>query len=271
MKAVARVLGTRVYPLDVRSEAEVCIVSDLHLHPSEAAVIEAFDRLLASAPELVLILGDLFDYWVGRSQLAAREWSEAIDCLSRATRRGQRLYVLHGNRDFQLDAAFEKATGARVVAGGLWLQRERRDLLCLHGDELCQNDLGYQRAKRVLRNPALRFVMHRLPFSWSKRLAGKARRVSQETVQRARNENLEPSRRALGEVAALGDIDLLFGHVHRAGCGDLTVRPGTKRFFVLPAFEDPDFGFARLTKDAELALIRNGDKSDWPEYGDLSP
>ena len=268
MEVKTRVLGTRVHELDVRSEDEVCIVSDLHLHPSEAEVIDAFDALLSEAPPLVLVLGDLFDFWVGRTQLAAAEWQPAIDCLKAATKRGQRVYVLHGNRDFQLDASFERETGARVVAGGLWLKRDGRDLVCLHGDELCQNDRSYQRAKRILRNPALRFAMHRMPFAWSKRLAGKARRVSKEAVQRARDENLEPSRTALDEVAALGDVDLLFGHVHRAGSGELGEEG---RFFVLPAFEAPHYGFARLRRDDAPSLVLQRSANPWPEYGQLSP
>ncbi|NIV52283.1 MAG: hypothetical protein GWN53_10460, partial [Gammaproteobacteria bacterium] len=46
----------------------VCFISDLHLSPERPAMQQAFHELLATAAErweVLYVLGDLFEYWIG--------------------------------------------------------------------------------------------------------------------------------------------------------------------------------------------------------------
>ncbi len=275
LPVLTRFLGTKLAALSLCEEEEVLLVSDLHLRPEEEEKRAALEALLAGRPagSLVLILGDLFDYWVGPPQGRAPGWKELQELLRRECERGLSLWVLHGNRDYQLGRAFERRTGAKVWGGGLLLRRgEERPLLCLHGDELCLADLAYQKAKRRLRSWPARLLLRSLPFALSRRLADRARASSRKKIAKTPPESMLPTRgalRALRKEPSLFPCDLLFGHIHRASHGDIPGEGEPGRFFVLPSFEPGEAGHALFGRSG-LVLVRGG--KDDPSFGTfLSP
>lgn len=258
-------LGTRIYELEIEAGRDVTLVSDLHLDPRWPDKTAAFGALVESVEDggILLVPGDLFEFWLGRSQLSVTSWREVPEILASAARRDVSIHVLHGNRDFQLERRFERESGAFVVDGGLLIRAAGAEtLLILHGDELCTNDLAYQKSKRVLRNAALRGLMHRLPYGWAERLVARGRRASKDSVASRDPETLRPSRSALAEVARRFDADLLFGHVHQAASDEL---PGSvHRYFVLPEFCMPDRGHARWRVGETPRLVRDDVEVSWP-------
>lgn len=142
------------------------VVADLHLdvRPGAApnADFERFVRVARGAPQL-LVLGDLFDAWVGPAHAEVDAARRVIELLRDLTRGGTRVDVLAGNRDFLLEQRFERATGARVHPRGCIGRVAHQRLLFLHGDELCTLDLAYQRLKRVLRSGPLAWGLRGRP------------------------------------------------------------------------------------------------------------
>ena len=63
-----------------------------------------------------MILGDLFEYWIGTEQARTRGGGEVLETLAERVRAGTAIDVIPGNRDFLLDASFEAASGCRVGA-----------------------------------------------------------------------------------------------------------------------------------------------------------
>ena len=92
------------------------IISDLHLAPTKPKTIMAFVRFMKTIapryPELV-ILGDLFDYWIGDD--AHPEAQPVIALLKLHAATGRRVIVMPGNRDVMLGAAFARAAGAELI------------------------------------------------------------------------------------------------------------------------------------------------------------
>ena len=86
------------------------IISNLHLAPTKPKTIMAFVRFMKTIapryPELV-ILGDLFDYWIGDD--AHPEAQPVIALLKLHAATGRRVIVMAGNRDVMLGAAFAAA------------------------------------------------------------------------------------------------------------------------------------------------------------------
>jgi UDP-2,3-diacylglucosamine pyrophosphatase LpxH len=144
------------------------VLADLHLHPDDEPRLEsllAWASALAGVPRLV-ILGDLFDVWVGPAQARQRASGRVVEALAALAARGTRVEIVPGNRDFLLDAVFERLTGARLwPAGVLARVPGGASVLLIHGDELCTRDLAYQRMKRVLRSRIVRAVSRRSPHS----------------------------------------------------------------------------------------------------------
>ena len=265
------ILGTRIHDLNLALGARVTFVSDLHLDPAWPDKTDAFERIVGgmSGPEILIIPGDLFEFWLGRSQLRVDAWQRVPMLLEAASRRGVRSFVLHGNRDFQLGRAFERMSRAQVVRGGLLVRAEGRPrMVVMHGDELCTNDVAYQKSKRWLRSMPLKALMHTTPYSWARGLVARGRNAS-KTSQKSRDpESMLVSSAALDEVGARIDADLLFGHVHVAASGPLGST--THRYFVLPEFEASRCGHARWVVGDEPRLVLEGGEVPWPGPLDLS-
>ncbi|MEZ5989897.1 MAG: metallophosphoesterase [Planctomycetota bacterium] len=261
-----KVFETVVHELALGDE-EVRLVSDLHLHPERGAALAVLDALLAGLPDgaVLVVLGDLFDHWVGDRQASLPGWSGIVDRFAAVAPRLGALLFLRGNRDFMLGEGFARRTGGRVLPGGLCLRRrEGPALLCLHGDELCRNDLRYQRTKRRLRSAPVRALLRVLPMAWAMRAAERARARSRDVVAAADQESLWPLRTALAEARGVGPADLVFGHIHRCGAGALPGAGEALRYAVLPAFDEHDPGHARWRADGSLELLYDSEVRPWP-------
>jgi len=212
------------------------IVADLHLDLGDAAGPREFLRWLAAQrgiPRLV-VLGDLFDVWVGQGQERLPSAPPVLDGLRDLVSGGTRLEVLHGNRDFLLDGRFEARTGARVHPRGfVGLVDGGSRVLLIHGDELCTKDFGYQRLKRVVRSRPVVSFAHALPLPVATGLARKLRRSSVRALSVKLPEEKALQESACRELAGVYRAKtVVCGHAHKFR--DETLSDGT-RWIVLDA------------------------------------
>lgn len=235
MNAPGRLLGTPLLALP-ESPRPALIASDLHVPAAGGAVLAALAGLLTLATRhgaRVFLLGDLFDSYVVPAQLRMGAYRQVVELLAAATGHGVELFVLRGNRDFLLGPEFPAATGAVLAPGGFRARLGGLDTVLVHGDELCTNDLPYQRAKRWLRQPWLGWLLRRLPLRLALRAADRARAKSQQVVMQGDASRFLPPAAALRAAFALGAQQVVFGHIHRAACGTIA----GSRYRVLPAFD----------------------------------
>ena len=212
------------------------MISDLHVGADGGAVLQSLDgaiRVAQASADALFILGDLFDSYVCRGQVRVGIWRDVAARLAAATSAGLRVVVLVGNRDFLLGPEFEAAAGVELVSGGYRLSLAGVDTLLVHGDELCQNDLPYQKAKRWLRHPLTRLLARSMPVALARRAAEKARQKSQAVIQSGDQARFLPSERAVAAAFGVGVERLIFGHIHRHARG--TFAGGA--YHVLPAFD----------------------------------
>jgi UDP-2,3-diacylglucosamine hydrolase len=205
-------------PENVVLPAGTLLIADLHLDAADPTAGQGFGRFLAAAagrPALV-ILGDLFDAWVGPAHGRLSGAAAVVQALRRLTDEGTALYVVPGNRDFLLDRRFEHETGARLAPEGLLCAAgPAMRLLCVHGDELCTRDLAYQRLKRVVRSGAVRWLAPRLPGSLALGVARRLRRASTQAVARKPAETkLQQTSEVLRLSRKAGAQTLICGHAH---------------------------------------------------------
>ncbi len=230
---------------EIPIEPGTLVIADLHLDVSSRAGTRGFvgwlDRL-RDVPRLV-ILGDLFDVWVGPAQARLEGAPFVLDALRALVRRGTAVELVPGNRDFLLDASFEVRTGARLHPEGfvgLALDADARDdqrILFVHGDTLCTRDRGYQRLRRVLRSKAVRWLAPRVPLAIGTRVARRLRRASVRAVAQKLPD--EKSIQIPAVVAAAHGArcsTLVCGHAH--AFRDEGLERGV-RFLVLDAFGGP--------------------------------
>jgi UDP-2,3-diacylglucosamine hydrolase len=250
---------------EVALEPGTRIVADLHLDLAAAEGPRAFIRWLAGlsgVPRLV-VLGDLFDVWVGPAQERLPCGPAVLDALREFVARGTRVDVVHGNRDFLLDGRFEARTGARVhprgLVGLIGGGGEARRVLLIHGDELCTQDGGYQRLRKIVRSPPITAIVPRLPLPLAAFLARRLRRSSVRAVGAKLPEEKAMQESACRALAARHSAEVVVcGHAHAFR----DVNPaGGPRWIVLDAF-----GGARdvLEVDAsgELRVVSSGSVAD---------
>ena len=194
------------------------VIGDLHLELELEDDVQRFLRWLEGAarvPRLV-ILGDLFEYWIGPAQAESAGGRAVLGALAARTASGMAIDVIPGNRDFLLDRRFEALSGARVHPGGLiGRSADGSRVLFLHGDELATRDRDYQRLRRVLRSGPVRVCATRLPLGVSRSIARRLRRRSRRAVasKPAAEKALQPS--ACSEFAGRSRAQtLVCGHAH---------------------------------------------------------
>lgn len=236
---MTEVLGTAVRAGAAAERA--LLISDLHVPSDGGRVVASLAAAIAAAQArdaALFVLGDLFDSYVSRAQVAVGVWRDVAARFRAATAAGLRLVVLVGNRDFLLGDEFARASGVELVHGGYRATLGGVDTLLLHGDELCQNDLPYQRAKRWLRSACVRGLARRLPLSLAHRAADRARERSRKVIHSGDQSRFLPSERAVAAAFAAGPARLVFGHIHRRAAGAF----GVGRYHVLPAFDETGAG-----------------------------
>jgi UDP-2,3-diacylglucosamine hydrolase len=226
-------------PEELRAPSEwrcVDIISDLHLQPSEPATFDAWRAFLrgqvSGAPkqlpvaDALLILGDLFEVWVGDDALSSHEdpaaafWRECADALAERARSGP-VFFMAGNRDFLLGPLASKRMDWQVLSDPTVLCMGTQRTLLSHGDALCTDDTDYQAFRRTVRQAD--WQHHFLSQSLSERLRV-ARDLRERSQARKDSQGHDPSLWADVDHSAaaqwLEGADarvLIHGHTHRPG------------------------------------------------------
>jgi len=196
--------------------AGTVVIGDLHLDLFDEAHAAPFAAWCAGldAPRLV-ILGDLFEFWVGKKQLRVPGARAVLAGMSDLVARGCAVDVLWGNRDFLLDHHFERPSGATVHRHGLLGDHPGGPTLLVHGDELCTLDVGYQRFKRVVRAAPIRWLATHLPFERQRKIAAglRAQSVRSVAAKPSPTKSMQPD--AADSLArAHAATSLACGHAH---------------------------------------------------------
>jgi UDP-2,3-diacylglucosamine hydrolase len=129
-------------------------ISDLHLHEGLPETTQALaDYLRSTTADAVLMLGDIFEVWVG-DDMRGEAYEAACTALLAET--GRRLYLgmMVGNRDFLLGHDMIAACHAHTLQDPTVLVAFGQRILLIHGDELCLSDTAYLKFRSQVRNPA---------------------------------------------------------------------------------------------------------------------
>lgn len=127
------------------------LLSDVHLNPAMPNTFAAWRQHLLSTPaDAVLILGDLFELWLGDD---ARQQAFEADCMAVLRAAGARCTVafMPGNRDFLVGPAMLADAGVQALADPTVLLAFGQRWLLSHGDALCLADTDYQQFRAQVR------------------------------------------------------------------------------------------------------------------------
>jgi len=136
----------------------IFFISDLHLSPKRPDITQAFHYFLntvATDAEQLYILGDFFDAWVGDDDDTPvfKEIETALHQFNQAKGNSQRVYFMHGNRDFMVGHKFANRTGITLLNDPTTIELNGSKTLLMHGDSLCTLDQEYMTFRNTVRNP----------------------------------------------------------------------------------------------------------------------
>lgn len=200
---------------------QIDLLSDLHLGPDTPGTLARLERHLASTPaQAVLLLGDIFEVWVGDD--ARHEPFEAgVAAMLRAAAARVDLFFMHGNRDFLLGADMLAACGMTALPDPTVLDAFGRHWLLVHGDALCLDDTAYQAFRRQVRSPQWQAQVLAQPLEARQALGRQMRagsRAAQAAELMATDLDAEACRALLREAGA---TTMIHGHTHRPAEHDL--------------------------------------------------
>lgn len=204
------------------SKKPAVIVSDLHFGAVPESVPRSFiqfTRQWHGRIELMLINGDLFDFWFEYHTVVLSRHFQVLRALAELRESGARLILVGGNHDAWGGRFLEEEIGIELADGPIELELAGRRALVAHGDGLGPGDLGYRILRRTLRSRPTRWLVRWIHPDVAEAIV---RRVSRTSERSAREQARSEGRAQVLEDYAVrllqqrSDLDLVvFGHCHR--------------------------------------------------------
>ncbi len=198
------------------------VIADLHLDVHKPKTIMGFLRFMKNIArrhaELV-ILGDLFDNWVGDDANNADDLIAAELKLHTST--GRRVLIMRGESDLLLGHSFAQKCGAELIEDPIVIEVGKRPILFSHGDLWCTGNHALTLMRRKMREP-----------DWQKEVLRHSPEERREIIQHLAETCVKESEiaglaaegaeriseRAVAEAARAAAVDLVIhGHTHHPG------------------------------------------------------
>ena len=191
-------------------------ISDLHLQAAEPATFEAWRRYMAGVQaDALLILGDLFEAWVGDDVAAVPGFEQQCAEILRATARRLPLFFLAGNRDFLVGRGLAQQTGLTLLADPTVFIFGTQRWLLSHGDALCLADTEYLAFRAQVRDADWQRAFLAQPLAKRQEVARGMRSESEQRKQAGRDYADVDAQAALAWLRAGEAPVLVHGHTHK--------------------------------------------------------
>ena len=216
--AIQSTLAKSVSNMTHSARKPLLFISDLHLQDRSPVLTNALVRFLAEQSGscgALYILGDLFEVWLGDDARGSCV-DRVSDALRDFTKSGSKLFLMHGNRDFLIGNSFAAQCGAQLIQEPYRLGTGHGDIILLHGDSLCTDDLEYQHFRNLVRTVQWQSEFLSRSLEERAQFAQQARAQSQESVANKTEEVLDVNQQAVLDCFEFNSCPrLLHGHTHR--------------------------------------------------------
>lgn len=230
----------------------VLVLADAHMSSPdspEARDLLTFLREERDRSDLLILAGDLFEFFVGRQKRAIKVYAPVLKALEEFCRKTPVVF-LEGNHDFSLTGVMPFRCEVREE---YILSRSHDRILLTHGDLISLHH-GYPLFRTFLRSPIVRFLVETIPspivwngaLLWAKMSRKREIAVSDERLLLLK----EVAERILAHRAEI----LITGHLHR--------------FFQIPLSRGTWIGLGSWQRERFFLEITEG-KIQWHRYPQL--
>ena len=220
-------------------------VSDLHLsqvRPDKLTLFKDFLMGPAKKADALYILGDLFeDFWIGVDDMLPPN-PDVMTALREFTQHTEiPLFIMCGNRDFHLNSDFADKTGSQLITDPTEINLGKEKVLLMHGDTLCTDDVKYQRWRRFITHPFIKWIYSIMPYALRKKIARNVRSYAADAVQKKPVEITDVTQDAVIKTMKEFNVDtLIHGHTHRRAMHDVSLGERQAQRIVLGDWYEED-------------------------------
>ena len=232
-------------------------ISDLHLSDERPATVNLFLQFLVEytpASDRLYILGDLFHAWVGDdddSETAARV-TRALSAASGDTD----IYIMHGNRDFLLGEDFSINSKVTLLPDPCVIQIGEQNVLLTHGDQLCTQDIEYQKVRQMRTQPEWLEDFKNKPLEERKAIAKMYREQSGEVTSLLAEDIMDVTHSAVEQWFDYYNVNLMIhGHTHRPDTHIHHVNGKECKRIVLPDWHEDSAAVLAINENMDILQI----------------
>lgn len=138
----------------------------------------------------LFLLGDIFDLWVGGSNLFVKKFQPLVDAIHDLKQAGARVTYIEGNHDVHIQSFWQEKLGVEVFVEAQFYRINDLEIRVEHGDLINLNDEAYLRYRNVIRNTWVKHLSWVIPGKVWDEVGNFAARQSRKHSQayRVRNE-----------------------------------------------------------------------------------
>ena len=212
-------------------------ISDLHLDPARPQGIQLFDdfiRQKAQAADQLFILGDLFEYWRGDDASSHCGYQSIAESLATLSSHNTKVYLMHGNRDFLMAKDFTSSFAGWLLTDPSKITLGENEVLLMHGDSLCTDDVAHQQFREQSRNPEWQKAILAKSILEREELARQLRMQSMQGNTEKPEAIMDVNQSAVETMMRKHHVQLLIhGHTHRMAIHELEVNGSKAHRIVL--------------------------------------
>ena len=145
---------------------KVLAISDLHIQNDSDPLFTDLLRLLqerVSTEDTVLLVGDVFDLYIGDKVFYRKMYSRFFDALEDLSKKGVRIHYFEGNHDFHLKTALQRIPRVSLHVESASFDFSGKRFFVSHGDLADPEDRGYLFMRSVLRSLPLKAAIALAP------------------------------------------------------------------------------------------------------------
>lgn len=217
----------------MRPGSDIVFVGDVHLDRNDPVLDDFVSYLggLAGRAGRIVLIGDLFNLWIGSPELEQEHHRAVIAALTRIRAGGTEIHYLEGNRDYRIARTHLGGAFDAVSAFGLDESWGGRRIWAAHGDLVNRRDLQYRFWRGVSRSQAAWWLFSAIPRARRFAIAESVERRMRATNTTMKRDFPEASIRdyAARHLGAAGAAVVL-GHFH-------VERDLSAEIFVLPEWK----------------------------------
>jgi UDP-2,3-diacylglucosamine hydrolase len=165
------------------------------------------------------LLGDIFDLWIGDSDVFQMKFQAVVDAIAALKRKGIEIVYFEGNHDVHIHDFWQRRLKIPVHVDYQVIELGPYKIRMEHGDYINSQDQAYLRYLKVIRNPKVAQLALKLPGHFWNELGQAASKISRKFSSERRRDAGDHLRQMIRDFAQAKFKEtpydfIITGHMH---------------------------------------------------------